>query len=129
MEDRERAFAHLEAMLRPGGSLLVTCPTGRVFPTERHFGHTTHPDETELGALAERAGLRLVSVVNWGFPVYRLTKWLTNLNPELALRKFAVSRYGPSQIAVSGALYLANFLNLPSSAHGCQLFAVLEKPA
>ena len=128
LDTRETAFAHLAAMVAPGGALIVTCPTGKVFPTEKHFGHTTHPDLRELEALGKTAGLSLDRVQNWGFPVYRLTKWLTNLNPELALRKFAVDHYGPAQVFVSGALYVANFLNVPSSSHGCQLFARYRKP-
>ncbi len=127
LDTREAAFAHLARMVSPGGSLVVTCPTGKVFATEKHFGHTTHPTVAELESLGRGAGLELVRVQNWGFPVYRLTKWLTNVNPELALRKFAVERYGAGQILVSGALYLANFLNAPSSSHGCQLFALFRK--
>lgn len=127
LDHRARAFANLAAMVAPGGALVVTCPTGKVYATERHFGHTTHPDVAELHALGAASGLELERVDNWGFPTYRLTKWLTNLNPELALRKFAVERYGLSQVLVSGALYWANFLNLPSSSLGCQLFARFRK--
>lgn len=127
LDTRTTAFAHLAQMVAPGGSLVVTCPTGKVFATEKHFGHTTHPSMAELETLGRGAGLELGRVINWGFPVYRLTKWLTNLNPELALRKFAVEKYGRAQILVSDALYLANFLNAPSSSHGCQLFALYRK--
>lgn len=128
LDDRTSAFAHLAAMVAPGGALLVTCPTGKVHATERHFGHTTHPDVDELDRLGRGAGLTLEEVRNWGFPTYRLTKWLTNLNPELALRNFAVERYGPAQVFISSALYWANFLNAPSSSEGCQLFALFRKP-
>lgn len=127
LEQRERAFEHLAAMVAPGGALVVTCPTGKVYATEKHFGHTTHPDVEELARLGAAAGLKLERVINWGFPTYRLTKWLTNLDPELALRKFAVERYGLPQVLVSSALYWANFLNLPSSPFGCQLFALYRK--
>lgn len=128
LDDRARAFQHLAAMVAPGGALFITCPTGTVHATERHFGHTTHPDVAELASLGAQAGLTMERVRNWGFPVYRLTKWLTNLNPELALRKFAVERYGAAQVLVSGAFYWANFFNLPSSPLGCQLFALFRKP-
>lgn len=128
LDDRPGAFAHLAAMVAPGGALVVTCPTGKVHATERHFGHTTHPDVDELRRLGQDAGLTLRRVRNWGFPTYRLTKWLTNLNAELALRTFAVERYGLGQVLVSHALYGANFLNLPSSPLGVQLFALYGKP-
>jgi SAM-dependent methyltransferase len=128
LDDRPAAFANLARMLKPGGKLVVTCPTGRVFATEKHFGHTTHPDRDELRRLGDAVGLRLVRCANWGFPVYRATKWLTNLNPDFALRNFAVDTYGRMQVVVSEALYWANWLNAPSSPLGCQLFALYERP-
>lgn len=129
LDDRARAFEHLAAMVAPGGALAVTCPTGTVYATERHFGHVSHPDVDELRALGALVGLTLVRARNWGFPTYRLTKWLTNLQPDLALRTFAVERYGAAQVLVSHAFTLANYANLPSSPWGCQLFALFHKPA
>lgn len=129
LDDRTRAVSNLAAMVAPGGALVVTCPTGTVYATERRFGHTTHPDVDELRALGAQAGLSLERVSNWGFPTYRLTKWLTNIDPELAMRNFAVERYGPAQVLISHALTWANYLNLPSSKLGCQLFALFRKPA
>jgi SAM-dependent methyltransferase len=128
LDHREPAFQHLSQMLAPGGALVVTCPTGKVFQTERFFGHTTHPDIPELARLGASAGLVLDRVINWGFPFYRITKWLTNVNPDFALKNFAVEKYGPMQVLVSDALYWANYLNKPSSSHGCQLFALFKKP-
>ncbi len=128
LDDRAAAFSHLAAMVAPGGALAVTCPTGRVYATERHFGHVSHPDVEELRALGARVGLTLVHAYNWGFPVYRLTKWLTNLQPDLALRTFAVERYGAAQVLISHAFTAANFANLRSSPFGCQLFALFTKP-
>ncbi len=129
LDDRAAAFEHLAAMVAPGGALALTCPTGTVYATERHFGHVSHPDVDELRALGARAGLTLTRAANWGFPTYRLTKWLTNLKPELALRTFAVERYGAVQVLVSHAFTVANYANLRSSPFGCQLFALFAKPA
>jgi SAM-dependent methyltransferase len=128
LDDRAAAFGHLAAMLRPGGHLLVSCPTGRVYETERVFGHTSHPSEGELRSLARAAGLRVVRSQNWGFPLYRAMKWATNVRPDFALERFASGTYGAGQIAVSHALYAVNFLNARSSPAGCQLFALLQKP-
>jgi SAM-dependent methyltransferase len=128
LDKRKEAFGHLASMIKPGGALVVTCPTGKVYATEKHFGHTTHPDVEELRDLGRQAGLVLDTCVNWGFPVYRMTKWLTNLNPEFALKNFAVETYGAMQVLVSDALYFANYLNATSSPLGCQLFALYKKP-
>jgi SAM-dependent methyltransferase len=127
LEDRPRVFGHLAAMLAPGGHLLVTAPTGRLFETERRFGHTTHPTPAELRDLAAANGLRVVTLRNWGWPSYKALKWATNLNAEWALRNFARGSYSPGAKLLSHALYWANFLNLPTSPGGCQLFALLRK--
>ena len=50
------------------------------------------------------------------------------IKPEAALRHFTgVHRYGPVQIVVSTALWLANFANLRSSPRGVQLFALFQR--
>lgn len=128
LDDRRAAFTQLAAMVRPGGTLLVTCPAGRVYATEKYFGHTTHPSEVELRELAAHSGLRVSSLTNWGFPLYRAMKWATNVSPEWSLRNFAAATYGISQIAVSHALYVANFANARDTPWGCQLFAALSRP-
>lgn len=127
LDDREAAFEHFAEMLRPGGHLVLTCPTGRVFPTEKHFGHTTHPTPGEIGERASRNGFAVKRLINWGFPTYYALKWATNVNPEWALKNFSNTQYGAKQIVVSEALYWLNRLNLRSSPVGCQLFVLLEK--
>jgi 2-polyprenyl-3-methyl-5-hydroxy-6-metoxy-1,4-benzoquinol methylase len=127
LEDRPRAFSHLNAMLAPQGHLLVTTPTGRVYETERRFGHTTHPTPDELRALAAANGLQVVSIRNWGWPLYKAMKWATNINTEWALRSFASGSYSLGAKRLSQALYWANFLNLPSAPGGCQLFVLFRK--
>lgn len=126
IEDRRAVFQNLASMLEPGGHLLVTCPSGRVYTTERHFGHVSHPTVPEMDADASRAGLRRVRSVNWGFPLYKALKWATNVNPEWAMKNFASGRYSPAAKLVSSALYWANYLNLPTSGRGCQLFVLFQ---
>jgi SAM-dependent methyltransferase len=127
LDDRRAAFRNLAAMLAPGGHLLVTCPAGRVYATERHFGHISHPTLAELDERAAEVGLRRVESVNWGFPLYKALKWATNVNADWAIRNFASGRYSTSARLVSTALYWANFLNLPDSEGGCQRFVVFRR--
>jgi SAM-dependent methyltransferase len=129
LDDRKAAFAHLAEMMNPGGHLIVTCPTGHVYETERHFGHTSHPSPEEVAALAAGAGLEVVSISNWGFPLYRAMKWATNRNPDWAIKNFASGEYSVAKKAVSLGLWVANFANRKDSSQGCQLIAVLRKPA
>jgi SAM-dependent methyltransferase len=129
LDDPEAAMRRLAAAVTPGGHLVVTCPTGKLWPTEQHFGHVRHPRDADLAMWGRRAGLDVEELWAWGFPTYALTKWAANVRPEAALKAFAGERrYGLPQIAVSTALFLANYANLRSSPFGVQLFALFRKP-
>jgi SAM-dependent methyltransferase len=122
------AMARLASAVVPGGHVLVTCPTGRMWPTEKHFGHVRHPHPDDLVDWGKQARLDVVELCSWGFPLYALTKWASNVRPEAALQAFAGNKpYGPAHIAVSTALWLANFANLRTSTRGVQLFALFRK--
>jgi ubiquinone/menaquinone biosynthesis C-methylase UbiE len=125
--DRRAAFANLAAMVQDGGHLLLTCPTGKVYPTDAHFGHVTHPSVDEIAAFAAEQGLQPVALHNWGWPTLRLFKELTNLRPEWAVRSFASGAYSVGRKVAANLLYGLTFLNLRSSPRGCQLFALLKR--
>ena len=129
LDDQRAAIRNLASMLTDGGTLLVTCPTGKLFATERHFGHVHHPTPAELVEDVQAAGLRVVSLLNWGWPTYLLLKWATNVNAQWALRNFAAGDYSSPAKAVSNGLYWMSFLNRSHDARGCQLIGVFEKPA
>ena len=128
LDDSALAVKRLAEAVKPGGHVIITCPPGRVWPTERHFGHVRRPRRHDLFSWAEAAGLVVDELWSWGFPTYALTKWATNVRPEMALKAFAGERpYGLPQIAVSTALFAANFANLRSSRFGVQLFALFSR--
>jgi SAM-dependent methyltransferase len=127
IDDRRTAFTNLAKMVEPGGHLLVTCPTGHVYETEKSFGHVSHPTESEMIQLGSAVGLVHVSSENWGFPLYKAMKWATNVNVGFAMKNFASGRYSPGARLVSNALYWANYLNWPSSRAGCQLFSLFRR--
>lgn len=127
LDDQGAAMDHLAAMVAKGGTLVVTCPTGEMYATERHFGHVRHPTVADLAGHAARSGLLVASVANWGWPIYRALKWATNVNAEWALRSFGSGRYSFAARTVSTALYWMNHLNRPDHRRGCQLVAVFKK--
>ena len=127
LDDRPRALKNLAAMVSPGGHLILTCPTGKIHATEKHFGHISHPTPRELTAQVVAAGLEVVSLRSWGFPLYTALKYATNVNAEFALKNFANREYTPAAKLVSKALYYANYLNLPSTPLGCQLFVLARR--
>lgn len=125
--DQRAAMENLGKMVRGKGQLIVTCPTGTLYRTERHFGHVHHPTQSELISHANAAGLRLVSISNWGWPTYKLIKWATNVNADWALRNFAGGPYTRSAKALSTGLYWLNYLNASTDERGCQLIAVFTR--
>ena len=124
LDDRQSAFRNLRSMINPGGHLLITCPSGPVFPTERHFGHTSHPTHGELEKLAHANELTLINYLNWGFPLYFLLKVATNIRPQWALRNFASGDYTWTKKRISDLLYYANYFNF--SQAGCQTVALFR---
>jgi SAM-dependent methyltransferase len=127
LDDPRSALTHLAAMVKAGGWLLITCPTGRMYATEEHFGHVRHPSSRELAELGTGAGLRVHSLTTWGWPTYRFSKWATNIDARWAIEHFARGPYPLSAKAVSRALYLANYFNLANHPWGCQLIALFRK--
>ena len=129
LHDRKAAFKNFAAMLKPGSHLLITCPTGKIFATEKIFGHTTHPTHAELKEHARANGLVIRRYFNWGFPFYYLLKFLTNINPEAAMKSFGSGSYCWPQKLVCNVLYAVNFLNLKLFPWGCQIFCLMQRPA
>lgn len=128
LHDRVPAFNHLARMVHPGGYLLVTCPTGRLYATERYFGHVSHPTLDELTVHAHHNQLTVVRSLTWGWPVYRMVKMINNLNPEWTIKTFGQSQYSWGKKFLNHVIFAANFMNLASSPYGCQLFVLCRKP-
>ena len=126
VEDQAAAFGNLADMVTPGGHLLVTCPTGKIHPTEVHFGHISHPSRQELLELGRANGLRTVRCLNWGWPIYRALKHATNINARWAIEHFAERDYSAASKLLSHALYWLNFLNF-DSPHGVSLFVLFQR--
>jgi len=129
LSDWRQGIRHLASMVAEGGYLAITVPTGRIYDTERHFGHVEHPTSDELVMVAMDQRLELLELRNWGFPFYRFLKIVTNVEPDFALRAFGEGGYGPGKKFVSHFLYWLTFLGPKSSPAGCQLFALFRRAA
>lgn len=125
--DRESAFKNLSAMLTQGGYLLISCPTGKIYATEKAFGHTTHPNKEELEHLASVNGLQLVKLYTWGWPTYKALKEIVNINPQKSLLQYASTKYTLRQKLVCNFLFYLNYFNFFNSIYGCQIFCLMKK--
>jgi SAM-dependent methyltransferase len=126
VKDRQRVLEHLASMLNPGGTLILTCPTRRIFPTEIRYGHVNHPKPQEIVELAKGANFSVVTFTQWGFPFYWYLKKAVNFNTDWSIKEFGTGRYSLVKKAICQVIYWVNFLNWNSS-RGCQLFFALKK--
>jgi ubiquinone/menaquinone biosynthesis C-methylase UbiE len=125
LTNRRLALMHILNMMDSKGYLLVTVPTGKIYDTERYFGHVSHPTQKELKELARENNLRIIIFWNWGFPFYKILKWITNINSEWAIRNFGSGNYSFVSKFICNSLYFLNFLNLKK--RGCQLLVLMQR--
>jgi len=80
LDDRRSAMRHLAAMVAKGGHFVLTCPTGKVQATERHFGHATHPTVDEIGRYVSEGELQCSGALDrrraFGCPAPRVPEHL-----------------------------------------------------
>ena len=123
VQEHEAALTHLVAMT--GRWLLLTVPTGRLFPLEQGFGHLRHYELPWLCAEIERRGLRIVRAEAWGFPWMTAFKRASNLRPQAVMRRFGGGRWGLPQRALGLALTGLFYFNL--HRWGPQLLILAER--
>jgi SAM-dependent methyltransferase len=116
------ALANLRRMCRR--YLIITVPTGRVFPIDQKMGHVRHFSSTEIRDCLKPHGLRVLLLKKWGFPFHTLYKHLINLRPNACLNHFAEAKYGRLEMLVSTLLRLLFYLNLGTG--GLQILCLAE---
>ncbi len=120
--DLELALKHIQAMLLPGGILIVSVPAGPIRPIDKMMGHFQHFPKAEAFSSQK---MDVLKQLRWGFPFFNLYKWAINLRPEAMNEAFAETIYSPWQKFLGTAVYGLFFLN--ADFGGEQLFAVLQK--
>lgn len=128
LEKQELAFSNLVKMLKPGGFLILTCPTGKIFKTEKYFGHIRHPSLKDFEDFANKYNISFEKHEQWGWPFYYFTKVATNINSNWALQEFGSGNYNFTKKMISHFLYGINKMNLPSSPLGVQLNLIFRRP-
>jgi SAM-dependent methyltransferase len=68
--------------LIPGGAFVVTTQAGRIHASDRYTGHTQHFRLSELTALLKRLNFTVERARLWGWPLFTLQKYLTDVNFE-----------------------------------------------
>jgi SAM-dependent methyltransferase len=122
IHDDTSAIRHLRAMTNK--YLIVSSPQGRMRSLEpAAYGHVRNYARGELVAKLTQAGLHVLKVIEWGFPLYSpLYRDLMNLIGG----RGTTGQYGAGQKLAAQIIYLLFKLN--SSKRGDEL-VVLAEPA
>lgn len=126
--DDQAVIDNLAALARPGGIVVLTTQTGRIYRTEQFLGHLRHYDLRPLAARVEAAGLHVESSFRCGWPWLNLQK-IGAHHFQNAVQKHVVQaeRLGAStRLAFS---LLARLYRISSTHRGPQLFILARKPA
>jgi SAM-dependent methyltransferase len=123
IEDDRAALANLAAMT--GRHLMITVPTGPLWPLEVSFGHLRHYRMPELRAAVESHGLRVVRAQAWGFPWMNLFKRAANVRPQATMDGFGAGEWSWPKKALGAALTGLFHFNLPVG--GPQIFLLAER--
>lgn len=116
------------AHLAPGGRLLLTTQTGRIHACDCYTGHTQHFQLRPLVALLRSIGYSIHGAREWGFPLFTLQKYLTNVSFESIRTTYlegGVTRWKKFVFDVAYALYFFHDL-LPI---GPQIYVVAGRDA
>lgn len=111
--DDHLAVRRVASLLAPGGTLVITVPSGKMSRFDELIGHQRHYREPALRALAEHAELEVLELWAWGFPFQNLYRSAV----RVAARWSMPSNAAPSDSALSRAL-----------GHGYALFGRALKP-
>lgn len=121
--DDATAMRHLAAMASRW--ILITVPSGRVYPSDQAMGHVRHYSRESLRTLAESAGFRTVSCFAWGWPFHSLYRHGLNMATDDVLKGFGQEKYSAAQKLLCELLYLLFFAN--ALWGGQQLFYLGER--
>ncbi len=120
LERPEDALVLANEILRQGGLLIVTVPSGPMNAFDRSIGHRKHYRVPELRSLLEGAGFASVRVRAWGFPFHTLFRLALAVVPA-ATEEFRDEKLGRMHRLAFKLLDALFYLNVRSRWVGRQL--------
>jgi hypothetical protein len=125
VEDWRTAVRNISSLCRTW--LIITVPSGRVYPIDKHVGHIRHYQGGELLKEFEESGFKSIDVCRWGFPFHSIYKYTINMVFRDKLYKsFAEEKYGFGKKIISNCIYSLFFCN-DLFKHGSQLIVLMGK--
>lgn len=110
IEQWDTALCNVASMARR--YLLVSVPSGTIYPIDRYVGHFRHFAGQELDRQIEQLGFRTLRSRHWGVPMHALYKVAVNrINPHAVYEVFGEATYGLVKRTVANLLYALFFVN------------------
>lgn len=125
VEDWQTALKNISFLCRRW--LIITVPSGRVYPIDKRIGHIRHFQGDELLSELVKFGFSPVKVCKWGFPFHSMYKYAINgILSDKLYKVFAEENYGIGKRFISNVLYGLFFCNNLFN-DGSQFVALMEK--
>ena len=124
IEAYPQAIANLRRMCR--GHVIVTVPSGTIYPIDRHMGHRQHFSPASIAEELRKASFEVSVLWQWGFPWHSIYKRAINTSPDKMLNRFGGGEYSTTDKLLSRALTWLFYTNL--KRYGSQL-VVLARAA
>lgn len=110
IEQWTKALSNVAAMARR--YLLVTVPSGPMYPIDRYVGHCRHFTGGELSEEIAALGFRVARSRHWGIPMHSIYKMAINgINPHAMYESFAEGAYGIGKRMIASLVYASFFVN------------------
>jgi len=122
LTEPQNALRMARELLRPGGRLVVTVPSGPMNDFDRAIGHQKHYRPAELTDLLTSAGFRDVRTTAWGFPFHTLFRIALAAVPQTT-EQFSDEKIGAVHRIIFRLLDALFYLNIRSRRLGRQLIA------
>jgi 2-polyprenyl-3-methyl-5-hydroxy-6-metoxy-1,4-benzoquinol methylase len=110
IKDYDAALQHLRTMCT--GHLIVTVPSGRIFPIDLQMGHFQHFSGAEMHTALTAARFAPMISWHWGFPWHTAYKHLINISPERSMQRFSGGNYSTTDKLIAQALTALFYLNV-----------------
>ena len=110
IEAYPETLTNLRRMCR--GHLIVTVPSGTIYPIDRHMGHRQHFSAAAITAALEAASFEVTELWQWGFPWHSLYKRAINRSPDKMLDRFGGGEYSRTDRWLSRAVTWLFYTNL-----------------
>jgi SAM-dependent methyltransferase len=125
--DDDTVLANLFALVRPGGSVVLTTQTGTIYKTEQFLGHLRHYPFEQLVQRVEATGLQVVKAFRCGWPWLNLQKIAAHILQDTVQTKIVQAEHLGIGVRTLFAI-LRRVYRFSSRSRGPQLFILARKP-